>query len=183
MNKGITYLSAVFLFLFFSANAFAIDSEQTRLTLKGLKGVYVVVEELQPGILKYDKYIEKSGLGREALKNDVETRLKEAGIRVLSWDEVMKMSGRPALYINVNTHENEKYWFGYDDRVELRQVVSLVANPNLKVMVSTWSVNITGVVNIGQLHIIKEDVKILVNRFIRAYQSENYKQEAASGKR
>lgn len=183
MNKGMAYLLAGFIFLFFSVNAFAIDSEQTRLTLKGLKGVYVVVEELQPSILKYGKYVEKSGLGKDTLKNDIETMLKQAGMRVFSWDEVVKMPGRPVLYINVNTHENEKYWFGYNNRIELRQVVSLVANPNFKVMVATWSINITGVANIGQLDAIKEDVKILVSRFIKAYQSENYKQEAASGKR
>jgi hypothetical protein len=161
--------------LLFAVNAFAIDSEQTRLTLKGLKGVHVIVEDLQPNVLKYDKYIRENRLNKDVLKTDVEAALRNAGIRVLTWQEMLNTQGKPILYLNINTHESEKYWYGYNVEVELRQVVFPEINPKMKIMVSTWSINATGVANIGNLHVIKNDVMTLVGTFIRAYKHVNIK--------
>jgi len=159
--------------LFFAVNAFAIDSEQTRLTLKGLNGVCVIVEDLQPNVLKYEKYVREQRLNKDALKSDVEAVLRNAGIRVLTWQEMLGTKGKPVLYLNVNTHESEKYWYAYDVRLELRQMVSLEINPKMKTMVSTWSMNATGVANIGNLHVINNDLMALVGRFANAFHSVN----------
>jgi len=161
--------------LLFAGNALAIDSEHSRLTLKGLRGVHVIVENLQPNVLKYEKYIRENRLGREILKADVEAVLRNAGIRVLSWQEMLRTPGKPVLYINVNTHESEKYWYAYDVRVELRQVVSLEISPKTKTVVSTWSLNATGVANIGNLHVIRNDAMMLVGKFVSAYKMVNSK--------
>jgi len=56
----------------------------------------------------------------------VENRLQKAGIRSLSWDEIVKTQGSPVLYVCVNTHEYEKFWYAYDIGVEVRQLVTLV---------------------------------------------------------
>jgi len=165
----------VVLGLLWAVNAFAIDSEHSRLTLKGLKGVHVIVEDLQPNVLKYEKYIRKNRLDRDVLKADVEAALKNAGVRVLTWQEMLRTKGQPVLYLNVNTHESEKYWYAYDARVELRQVVSLEINPKMKTMVSTWSLNATGVANIGNLNVIKNDAMMLVGKFVTAYKMVNKK--------
>jgi hypothetical protein len=66
------------------APASAQDSELSRKTLAGLPGVYVLVEELQPNITKYDRYLKKAGLSRARLKENVEKRLRAGGIRTLS---------------------------------------------------------------------------------------------------
>lgn len=158
----------------FSARAaWAVDSDQTRLTLRGMKGVHVVVEDLQPNIMKYKRQVLESGLSRDTLKSDTGRLLQKSGIRVLTWEEMLRTPGRPILYINVNTHESERYWYGYDVRVELRQVVSLETNPRIKVMAVTWSINMTGVVNIGQLDVIRRDMGVLVGRFVKAYRLVN----------
>ena len=86
----------------------AIDTDVTRKTLSGLQGVYVGVEELQPNLMKYSAE-QKSIPSKEALKRDIEGRLSKAGIRVLTWDQAVKTPGMPFLYVNVNTHETEKY--------------------------------------------------------------------------
>ena len=61
----------------------------------------------------------------------MEAQLKEAGIRVLDRDEWLRTPGRPVVYVNVNTHEYQKYRFAYDVRIELQQLATLEANPGM----------------------------------------------------
>lgn len=152
----------------------AIDTDVTRKTLSGLQGVYVGVEELQPNLMKYSAE-QKSIPSKEALKRDIEGRLSKAGIRVLTWDQAVKTPGMPFLYVNVNTHETEKYYYAYDIRIELQQLVSMEANPKVKTMADTWSTNMTGIVNIGTMDKLKEAVEVLVDRFAGAFRAANQK--------
>ena len=145
--------------------AFGADVEITRLTIKGLAGVNVVVEDIQPNI---QRYAQKAGITKEQIQKDVETKLKSNGIKILANDEWLKTPGRPVLYVNVNTHETEKYWYAYDVRLELKQIVSLEANPSIKTLATTWSINMTSVANIGTLGVIKNTVDGLVSRFVSA---------------
>jgi len=153
--------------------ASAQDSELSRKTLAGLPGVYVLVEELQPNITKYDRYLKKAGLSRVRLKENVEKRLRAGGIRTLSREEWLKTRGQPVLYLNVNSHENEKYWFAYDVTLELQQVVCMEARPSVRTLADTWSLNSTGVVHIGNLDGIYRETERLVDRFIAAWRTAN----------
>jgi hypothetical protein len=151
---------------------FAVDTEVTRQTLKELQGVYVIVEDIQPNM---QRYAVKFGLTNEQLQKDIELWLKEKGIKVLSRNEWVKTPGKPVLYVNVNTHETEKYWYAYDIKTELQQVVQMEANPKIKTLATTWSMNMTGMANIGNLHVIKGDVGVLVGKFVEAYKAVNKK--------
>lgn len=171
MTRGIRLTLAGFLFvLSFSAQARAEDSEVTRRTLTGLQGVRVLVEDLQPNVRAYAP---KAGITVGQLQQDIESRLRAAGIRTVAGDDWRRLAGRPILYVNINTHETERYWYAYDIKVELRQVVSLEVNPKIKTLADTWSINITGEANIGNLNILRKDALALVEGFVRAYQSVN----------
>jgi hypothetical protein len=153
-----------------SASLYAEDSAVSRGTLAGLNGIYVLVENIQPNIQKYSQ---KAGLGTVQIQKDIESNLNAADIRTMSRDEWLKAPGRPVLYININTHEMEKYWYAYDIKFELRQMVHLEVNPKIKTLADTWSVNITGVANIGNLNVIKQDVAVLLEQFIQSYRTVN----------
>jgi hypothetical protein len=153
-------------------SAFAVDSESSRKTLANLKGVYVIIEDLQPNLQKYAK---KQELSKEQLQKHVEVHLKEAGIRVLNREEWAQAPGRPILYVNVNTHEYQKYQFAYDARVELQQMASLETSPGAKALAATWSINMTGTVNMGTVNVIYDSVKSLTSAFVKAYASANHK--------
>ncbi|MCX5809940.1 MAG: hypothetical protein NTX36_11315 [Proteobacteria bacterium] len=163
-----TFLFTLLFTIMIVAPAFGVDAELTRQTIKGLEGVSVIVEDIQPNI---QKYAQKAGITKEQIQKDVEAKLKSNGIKVLTKDEWLKTPGRPVLYVNINTHETEKYWYAYNVRLELKQVVSLEANPSIKTLASTWSIDITGVANIGTLGVIKNAVDGLVSRFISALKS------------
>jgi len=142
------------------------DTDVSRATLAGLQGVHVIVEEMQDNVRKYAK---RFGLTQAQVQKDVEERLRRGGIRTVTGDEWLAVPGRPILYVNINTHETEKYWYAYDVKVELRQVVTLVSDPQVKTMAVTWSLNMTGQANIGTLDVIRQDTNILVERFVEAW--------------
>jgi hypothetical protein len=156
-----------------AGSLYAIDSELTRRTLLGIKGVSVAVENPQPNI---QKYAQRFGLTRDQLQKDIEQRLTKAGITVLNQEKWLQTSGRPVLYVIVNTHEYEKYWYAYTIIVDLMQITTLEANSDIKTLASTWSINMAGIANIGTLNAIKGDVNTLVDRFIDAHLSANKKE-------
>jgi hypothetical protein len=152
--------------------AFAIDSDLTRRTLFGIRGVHVMVEDLQPSLKDYGP---KFSLSNTQIEKDVEIRLRAAGISILTREQWLKTIGRPLLYISVNSHD-DKFRVAYDIRIDLKQIVSMEANPDTKTFANTWSINMTGMATIDNLDVIKINVGTLVDRFTKAYWSVNKKQ-------
>ncbi len=146
------------------------DSEVSRGTLAGLQGFGIFVENTQANI---QKYVQRAGIDRETVQRETERRLLAAGIKVVAGEEWRRTPGNPFLYVSINTHETEKYWYAYDIKVEVRQVAYLEANPKVRTMATTWSMNMTGSANIGNLHIIRNDAMVLVERFVAAYKAVN----------
>jgi hypothetical protein len=164
-SKLKTFLFTLLFTIIIGLPVMGVDADITRQTIRGLGGVNVIVEEIQPNV---QKYAQRAGITKEQIQKDVEAKLKSNGIKVLTKDEWLKTPGRPVLYVNINTHETEKYWYAYNIVLALKQVVSLEANPSIKTLASTWSINMTGMANIGTLGIIKTSVDDLVGRFVNA---------------
>ena len=143
----------------------------SRRTLMGMRGVHVIVEDLQPSLKDYGQ---KFSLSNTQIEKDVEIRLQAAGINVFTREQWLKTIGRPLLYIHVNSHD-DKFRVAYDIRIDLKQIVSMEANPDVKTLAPTWAINITGIAGIDKLDIIRNDLATLVERFIKAYWTVNKK--------
>lgn len=174
MRKSILFriFGILFILTLWVLPAGAEDSDVSRSTLAGLQGVSVVVEELQPNVLKYAA---KFGLSKAQVQKDVEKMLRDGGIRIVAGSEWLQTPGKPVMYISINTHETEKYWYAYDIKVELRQLATLDANPQMKTLATTWSLNMTGQANIGTLNVIRHDTGVMVGRFVQAWKAGNRK--------
>ena len=85
----------------------------------------------------------------------------------------MKMPGMPVLYVNINTHEYEKYRYAYNIALELQQLVTLQVNPQKKALAGTWSLSITGVVHIGELPVLFGNTGELIDRFVQIFKTVN----------
>ncbi|NWG03764.1 MAG: hypothetical protein HXY44_13005 [Syntrophaceae bacterium] len=168
-KKGWIFLMAI-LICFLKPAPFisAQDNENTRLTLRGLQGVSLFVEPLDP-------QIEMSGLTKVQIQTDTELRLKSAGIPVLVGGEFLKASGHPFLYVDVNISilktQITRYLFYI--RVELNQEVNLVRTPMTKVIAVTWSTGGWGIDFSSDN--IRQMVKTQVDKFVNAYLTENPK--------
>jgi len=172
-QKNLLFVAIIFfLLLFFAWPCYAEDSEVSRATLAGIQGMSVLVEEVQPNV---QKYAAKFGLSAAQIHRDVEQKLRRNGITVVEGNDWLAIPGRPALCVNVNTHETEKYWYAYDIKLEFRQLATLEANPKVKTLAGTWSISITGLANVGSLNLIRQDVGGLVGKFIGAYRAVNKK--------
>jgi hypothetical protein len=155
-------------FLRLTPYVLAQDNENTRLTLRGLQGVSLFVEPLDP-------QIEKIGLTTNQIQTDTELKLKMAGINVLTGGESLKASGHPFFYVDVNistlTTQITRYLFYI--RVELNQEATLVRKPDTKVSAVTWSAGGWGIDFSSDN--IRQTVKTQVDKFINAYLAENPK--------
>jgi len=152
--------------------AVAQDTEGERATLAGLTGVYVLVEGMKPDA-------EKDGLARSTLQTDVELKLRQEKIRVLTSGERLAAPGMPYLYLRVGTFKNIKSDMGlyaFVINLELIQEVRLTRNPAITSLGATWQARgFVGTVGAENLHIVRDDVRDQVDQFLNAYLAANPK--------
>ncbi len=151
----------------------ASDDELARATLKGLRGVHVIVENI-------DSEAERAGLAQATLRTDVELKLRQAGIAVLSRTEAFATPGKPVLYLDVHARAPRGAASGsyaYSIHLELQQLVVLERNAAMILLAPTWSTpGGVGIVASAQLStVVRENVRDEVDRFINAWLSVNPK--------
>ena len=103
-----------------------------RETLRGLGAISVLVEYLPDDV-------EREGVSREQLTRDIEGRLRQAGLRVLTISEIANSPGAPYLYIAVHpitgaSTNSATYAIG----LTLKQLVQLSRDPPTEFFATTW---------------------------------------------
>jgi hypothetical protein len=170
MKRCVLVSITAILFLSLVSSASAINGKSNQATLRGLKGFGVLVEKLPPEV-------EQEGLNRLQLQLEVESKLRMAGIKVLTREEVFRTPGEPYLYINVNVNiaKTESDIYPYSIDMLLIQQVSLLRDPNLTTFAVTWSKGGVGSIGKPILSHLQEYVREMVDIFIKAYLAENPK--------
>ncbi len=147
------------------------DTPSERATLKGLTGLHVIVERIDPDA-------ERDGLTRSALQTDVELKLRQAGIGIL--DARAVSPGNPYLRLNVvavkgSTEIYPKFYI-VGIELQLNQEVYLGRNPSVLTFAVTWSARgRVGVYEAGNLPAAREPARDIVDEFIKAYVAANPK--------
>jgi len=143
--------------------AFAEDKEITRLTLRGIKEVNVVIESIEPEI-------QSLGLTQAQVQADVEAKLREANITLSPNIE----RGRPAVYVYVQVIRPEKISrLFYSISLSVLQNVVLERDPNVKTNTDTWMVRMLGMSS--GIEAIRSDMRSLLDQFIEDYRKANQK--------
>lgn len=152
--------------IFIAAGSDAADSEYSRQSLKNIKGLHVLVEDLtQP--------TKELGFTKEKITRDVKARVEAVGIRTLTQNQNLSVKGQPYLYLAVSALHNPSannlivYYF----RIELVQNVLLERDAGILVDAPTWSIHTIGAVY--RIKHVKDELKRFMDRFIRAYRSVN----------
>ena len=140
--------------------ASAQDTPDERETLKGLKGVRVVVEDLKPEV-------EQAGLTKASIQTDVELKLRLAGIPILT------DSDAPFLLVDPQILRGSSGIWSFCIKVELGQKVFLSRAPAIGLLASTWSVGSFGHVSEDTVRTLRDPIKDKVDQFINAYSSVN----------
>ena len=146
------------------------DDEASRTTLVGLTGVYVLVEHVADEA-------QRDGLDTLQVRTDVEVKLRQAGIRVLSKEEWLSTAGAPYFYVDISTTKNPLGVYAFIVRVELNQWVTLVRPPSQqRLLAATWSTpGVLGMVGSKKLVSLRDNVRDQTDQFINAYLAANPK--------
>lgn len=150
-----------------AAPALADVGQSARQTLRGIKGVLVVVTGISPEA-------ERDGLRKADLQADVEARLKQAGIRVLSRAERFQAPGQPHLYVRfIDQKRTDMELYAISIAVHLEQHVRLTRDAKVLVPAETWGM--TGVVSVGakELQSVRRLVVNYVDLFVEAMNAAN----------
>ncbi len=139
-------------------------SEHQTASLRGIRSMSVVVEEIKPGI---------SGLTEKAIQTDVELKLRMTGVKVDS-------SAKTYLYVQVtwlSTHMGGRHvGYGYYVQVKFEQGVTALET-GWQGIASTWgSGSIGSSPTEGAGRRIRRTVKENVDEFLNDYLSVNPRQ-------
>jgi hypothetical protein len=155
------------------------ETDKARATLKGLKGIYVI---LSFGTEKMTN-LKKLGLIEEVIKIDVEQQIKAAAINIISKKkDQISLPGIPQLVVQVVGYSVLRK--GYKEKgiacfiqTELNQKTLLGRDPDINSFVGTWARSVVGLgyTDEGIVADIRNAVKDCVDAFIKAYQSVNPK--------
>ena len=151
------------------ARAGALDTPNERVSLDGLTGVHVVVEDV-------GAEAERQGLTRVGIQAEVEQRLRKGGLRVLTAAEALASVGRPTLDIRVTLFKPREapQLYVYSIDLTLRQQIRLVRERSIESFAITWSENRdVGAVPAARLSVVRDAVRAKLDQFIRAWQTVN----------
>jgi len=143
-----------------------------RSTLRGLQGVELFV-------MGPTAEIEKYGLTESQIRTDVELKLRQAGVKVLSSKERYKTPGAPLLTVFALVRKwPESEVFSVDVRAGLTQSVVLVRDRSILCNATTWETfPVGGVIAAKDLQSVRRVVKDHVDEFINDYLAANPKEQ------
>jgi len=147
----------------------AADDESSRESLKGLPGVFVVVDDVEP-------VVEKAGLTKTDIQSQVEQQLRLAGIAVLSREQWVTTPGGPFLHVSPFVVTSDDGVWPFYIEVSAMQRVALERSSVNIFFAPTWSVATVGSVGSNRLAQIKDIVKDYVDQFVKAFRAMNPKE-------
>jgi len=167
MKLGLAFLMGGV--IFFLLRAPSEGDELERLTLRDLNAVGVLVELLPPNL-------EKEGVTWEQVRRDVESRLRGAGIKLLTLQETTRTPGHPYVYVEVTGKKSPSKFHAVQIRVSLKQGVLLKRVASVEAIAETWSESLLAATEVASVRkVVQEGLKDLVDRFIRDYRAVNPK--------
>ena len=144
----------------------AAAQDEPEMTLKGLPGVRVSVEDVTADA-------KRNGLTKDLIQTTVEIQLRLGGIRVLTASEWIRTASAPLLHVQVNTVKADTGIYAYNVDVGLIQAVMLKSGQ--PALGQTWQEGTIGLVGASKLLEVRESVKEYVDKFINAWLTANPK--------
>lgn len=162
----------VLLLLACEAAGLAADAQ----SLKGIAGIWVLVENLDPDL-------QKAGLTKGELRSDVEDRLRESGIAV---EPPSESGAGPFLYLKLtdiavpaggkrkSKARSRNEGTALYVRLELQQSVALKREPSSSLLADTWRQSVIGYAEPARAgETARGWVRELTERFVKAYRTAN----------
>jgi len=140
--------------------------------LKGIKGIYVVIENIKPEAIEL-------GITRELLKTEVEPKLRLAGLIIHSREEYLKDSTTvQQLYVNLNILRiifGDIIIYPFNIRIALSETVYIERDFTRSTAIRWNEASVGATTKENSLKLIREQLKILLDKFLNDYLAVNPK--------
>lgn len=160
-------IATVIVMMALSGTAMCGDSQPERDSLKGLSAVMLVIRPLSAGA-------EKDGLHQADIRSDVQSKLTEAGLKVLNSKDRKGSGGMPELVVNVHAFKDRDGLYAFTIEVELKQRVSLLKSGH-QMQTGTWSIQALGTIGAGRLNTVRDYITSGVDKFVISWREVNTK--------
>lgn len=156
------------------------DGEDTRISLQGITGLYVIISIAKGA----DDVLNELSVTEEQLRTVVELKLRLAGIKVVSKNDILNIPGMPQLIVTVSgwktaLGDSNEILFSLGTDVELGQLAYLKRNPTIEMVAVTWSLSGFARGSSSKKSQTRQHLRDLImelsDRFINAYLSVNHK--------
>ena len=129
-------------------------------TLRGLPGVEVAVESLDPGL-------ERAGVTRDAIQSEVVRRLRAGGVAVFTSQNENPSAAKPYMYVDVNgVRLAGQNLYAIAVQVQLRQMLRSPVSASNIVDAMTWDARTVLVAPADGLAGVRSTIDEYVDRFI-----------------
>ena len=137
-------------------------------TLRGIEGIEILIEEFKPEVEDFISVLQA--------QTDLEGKLRQAGIRILTKEENEKLQPqrKPYLYVKITAYKPpaRRDVLAFNAEMSLKQQVRLNScreNPDAVFYSPTWYKNSVSVVTLRNAGEIKNVLDDLTEKFIKAY--------------
>ena len=144
------------------------SSEYEREALRGLPGVQVIIDQINPDG-------QNGSLSKETIRTAVELILQSSRIPILTRQERLKTPSAPFLYININTVKADNMpLFASNIHVELIQSVLLRNQAETLTFATTWHSSLAALAGSNLLKASTiENLESLVKEFVEDFMAMN----------
>jgi hypothetical protein len=147
----------------------ALDTKASRQTLKGIPGFVVEVEDV-------GNKTKPMGVDPAKIKANLESKVKAAGIKVLTEDEGMKAPGAPHLALNLDSLVGKDGTVAFELTISVLQSCTLARDASMKVPACiTWNRARVGRANDKPAAFIDTQIATEIDLFLKAYAEANPK--------
>jgi hypothetical protein len=161
-----TTYAKLFALTLIPAALFASDTKAARQSLKGLTALAVEVEDVGK---------KTAGVDPAKIKTTVESKLRGAGIKILTEEESLKASGAPHLSVNLDSITAKDGTVSFELTTSVYQGCTLIRDASIKLPCNTWSRGKVGRANEKVAAFIDGLISSEIDAFLKAYAEVNPK--------
>jgi hypothetical protein len=159
-------MRALTLFIILAMVAVWSASAQSATVLRNVGPIAVVIQDMDPDAVREDFTV-------DLIRTDIEVELRKAGIRVVDRAQLDDSSGKPYLFLVINTLKGTLNTYTYSMELRFHQNASLTRNPDVTLSVSTWNRSVIGSERGNRLPLLRDKIKEMLMPFINEYLAAN----------
>ncbi|MBT8446775.1 MAG: hypothetical protein HKO62_06200 [Gammaproteobacteria bacterium] len=142
------------------------DADFNHMTLNGIDAFAVAVDEVTP-------FLERHGVTTATLRTQVETRLRENGVSVVSMEQLKRQPDAAVLHVKLRTNRDRMWFYFYGLSLNVKQKIPLNNAAGGFVAQTIWTAGRTGTFRPSEARYLNDYLNELLADFTTEYRGQN----------